>query len=43
MKVVEMVIIILNTSYIIGILWFFICSLNEEFNQDALFLDMNEQ
>lgn len=42
MKVIEMVIVILNTSYIVGIMWFFICGINEEFNQDALFKDMNE-
>lgn len=31
MKILEMVIIILNSSYIIGMIWFFICSINEEF------------
>lgn len=41
MKISEMVIIILNTSYIIGVLWFFICSLNEEFFHDSLFKDMS--
>ena len=42
MKIAEMIIIIINTCYIIGILWFFICTLNEEFYQEALFLNMNE-
>ena len=37
-----MVIIILNTSYIIGILWFFGCSINEEFYQETFFKDMTE-
>ena len=43
MKITEMVIICLSTSYIVGIFWFFICSLNEEFYQDDLFINMSEE